>query len=161
MIKLGFYKRRITLGSGRVERGDACEEGVGAPHLHFLFRKWNKHSAGSIVDASSTLVPSLQALHKDTLLKKKFKKKGTASSRFTVAKAMASCEPWGCLFIGAGLLSGSAPGWVKGAVKKDPEAHVYKPGSFKVGVKKKIMDWDEFAGVSGWKSVGIRWEWGH
>lgn len=64
---------------------------------------------------------------------------------------MASCEPWGCLFIGAGLLSGSAPGWVKGAVKKDPEAHVYKPGSFKVGVKKKL-----WTGMSSQQCLGGR-----
>lgn len=46
------------------------------------------------MEASSALVPSLQALHKDALKNRK-KERGelTASSRFTVAKGMTSCEP--------------------------------------------------------------------
>ena len=109
-------------GGGRASRGRA-----GAQHLHFLFRKWNKHSAGSIVDTSSTLVPSLQALHKDALKKKKKGKKKeelTASSRLTVAKAMTSCELRTCLFIGAGLLSGSAQGGWRVPWKGPRDSHL-------------------------------------
>lgn len=68
------------------------------------------------MDTSSTLVPSLQALHKDALKKKK--KELTASSRFTVAKAMTSCEPR-TLFVYRGRpAEWLSSGWVKGAVKK-------------------------------------------
>lgn len=70
------------------------------------------------MDASSTLVPSLQALHKDAL-----KKELTASSRFTVAKAMTSCEPR-TPFVGRGRPpEWPRSGWVKGAERKDENAH--------------------------------------
>ena len=58
--------------------------------------------------------------------KKKGKKKEelTASSRLTVAKAMTSCELRTCLFIGAGLLSGSAQGGWRVPWKGPRDSHL-------------------------------------
>lgn len=134
----------VEVWEGGVEGGGGGRRGrAGAPHLHFLFRKWNKHSAGSIVDASSTLVPSLQALHKDTLKKKKKKRELTASSRFTVAKAMTSCEPRTCLFIGAWRLSGSAQGGWRVPWKGPGDSHLQTWEG--VGVKHLGFDRYEFS----------------
>lgn len=104
-------RRAVEVEGWRRRGGRGAVAGEGEPERHIcIFCSENEIS----IQPAALWTPQVPWFHgckpfTKTHFKKK-KKELTASSRFTVAKAMTSCEPRTCLFIGAGLPSGSALG---------------------------------------------------